>query len=47
MINLLSLDQLAHKAHCEDNALALVILDKLDNEIAEAVERATERNDAD
>jgi len=47
MINLLSLDQLAHKAHCEDNTLALAILDKLDNEIAEAVERATEKNDAD
>ena len=47
MINLLSLDQLAHKAHCEDNTLALAILDKLDAEIAEAVERATEKNDAD
>ena len=47
MINLFSLDQLAHKATCEDNALALAILDKLDDEIAEAVERATEKNDAD
>ena len=47
MINLLNLDQLAHKAHCEDNAVALAILDKLDAEIAEAVERATEKNDAD
>lgn len=47
MINLLNLDQLAHKAHCEDNAVALAILDKLDDEIAEAVERATEKNDAD
>lgn len=47
MINLLSLDQLAHKARYEDNALALAILDKLDDEIGQAVERATERNDAD
>ena len=47
MINLLSLDQLAHKAICEDNALALAILDKLDDEIEQAVERATEKNDAD
>lgn len=47
MINLLSLDQLAHKAHCEDNALALAILDKLEDEVEQAVERATEKNDAD
>lgn len=47
MINLLSLDQLAHKAYCEDNALALAILAKLDNEVSEAVRRATEKNDAD
>ena len=47
MINLFSLDQLAHKAHCEDNTLALAILDKLDDEIEQAVERATEKNDAD
>lgn len=39
MINLLSLDQLAHKAYCEDNELALVILDKMEEEI--------EKNDAD
>lgn len=47
MINLLSLDQLAHKADCEDNFLALAILDKLEDAIEEAVERATEKNDAD
>ena len=47
MLNLFSLDQLAHKAICDDNALALAILDKLDDEVAEAVERATEKNDAD
>ena len=47
MINLLSLDQLAHKADCEDNLLALAILDKIDDEIQEAVEKATEKNDAD
>lgn len=47
MLNVLSLDQLAHKADCEDNLLALAILDKLDNEIQEAVELATEKNDAD
>ena len=47
MNNLLSLSQLEHKAHCEDNELALLILDKLDNEVSEAVERATEKNDAD
>ena len=47
MINLLSLSQLAHKADCEDNLLALAILDKLDDEIQEAVELATSRDDAD
>ena len=47
MNNLLSISQLEHKAHCEDNELALLILDKLDNEVSEAVERATEKNDAD
>lgn len=47
MINLLSLDQLAHKAICEDNAVALAILDKLDDEIEQAVKQATEKNDAD
>lgn len=47
MINLLNLDQLAHKAHCEDNAVALAILDKLDDAIEQAVEDATTKNDAD
>lgn len=47
MLHLLSLDQLAHKAHCEDNVLALTILDKLDDEVSEAVKQATEKNDAD
>ena len=47
MLNQFSLDQLAHKADCEDNLLALAILDKLDDEIQEAVELATEKNDAD
>ena len=47
MINLLSLSQLEHKARIEDNELALVILSKLDEEIKEAVEQATTKNDAD
>lgn len=47
MLHLLSLDQLAHKAACDDNVLALAILDKLDEEVEEAVERATSTNDAD
>lgn len=47
MLNQFSLDQLAHKAYCEDNLLASAILDKLDDEIQEAVELATEKNDAD
>ena len=47
MNNLLSLSQLEHKAHCEDNELALLILDKLDKEVSEAVKQATEKNDAD
>ena len=47
MNNLLSLSQLEHKARIEDNELALIILDKLDDEIEEAVQRATEKNDAD
>lgn len=47
MLNQFSLNQLAHKADCEDNLLALAILDKLDDEIQEAVELATEKNDAD
>lgn len=47
MLGQFSLDQLAHKANCDDNLLALAILDKLDDEIQEAVELATEKNDAD
>lgn len=47
MLKLLSLSQLEHKASIEDNALALAILEKLDDEIQEAVEAATETNDAD
>ena len=47
MNNLLSLSQLEHKARIEDNVLALAILDKLDNEVSEAVKQATEKNDAD
>ena len=47
MIDLLSLDQLAHRAYCEDNILAMAVLDKLDDEVSSAVERATEKNDAD
>lgn len=47
MNNLLSLSQLEHKARIEDNELALLILDKLDSEVSEAVKQATEKNDAD
>ena len=47
MNNLLSLSQLEHKARIEDNELALIILDKMEEEIEEAVELATEKNDAD
>ena len=36
MLNLLSLSQLEHKARCDDNALALAIIDKLDDEIEDA-----------
>lgn len=47
MINLLSISQLEHKAVCEDNALALAIMAKLDECVEEAVEQATSKNDAD
>lgn len=47
MLNLLSLSQLEHKARIEDNELALVILDKMEEEIENAVEQATTKNDAD
>lgn len=47
MNHLLSLSQLEHKARIEDNELALVILDKMEQEIENAVEEATTKNDAD
>lgn len=47
MNSLLSLSQLEHKARIEDNELALIILDKMEEEIEEAVTLATEKNDAD
>lgn len=47
MLNLLSLSQLEHKARIEDNSLALAILDKIEDEVEEAVTLATEKNDAD
>lgn len=47
MLNLLSLSQLEHKARIEDNSLALAILDKIEEEVENAVEEATTKNDAD
>jgi len=47
MNHLLSLSQLEHKARIEDNELALIILDKMEEEVENAVKRATEKNDAD
>ena len=47
MLSFLSLSQLEHKARIEDNELALVILDKMEEEIENAVEEATTKNDAD
>ena len=47
MNNLLGLSQLEHKARIEDNELALIILSKLEEEIEDAVEQATTKNDAD
>lgn len=47
MNHLLSLSQLEHKARIEDNELALIILDKMEEEIENAVEEATTKNDAD
>jgi len=47
MNNLLSLSQLEYKARIEDNELALIILNKMEEEIEEAVEQATTKNDAD
>lgn len=39
MINLLSLSQLEHKARIENNDLALIILEKMEEELEEAVEK--------
>lgn len=47
MNHLLSLSQLEHKARIEDNELALIILDKMEEEIENAVEQAITKNDAD
>lgn len=47
MLKLLSLSQLEYKASVECNELALAIIEKLDDEVSEAVEAATETNDAD
>lgn len=47
MNHLLNLSQLEHKALVEDNELALIILDKMEEEIEKAVEQATTKNDAD
>ena len=46
MINQLSLSQLEHKARIENNNLALIILEKME-ELEEAVENALTTNDAD
>ena len=50
MINLLSLSQLEHKARIENNNLALIILEKMDEELEESVDEALQSlqgNDAD
>ena len=47
MINLLSLSQLEHKARIENNDLALIIFEKMEEELEEAVENALTTNDAD
>lgn len=47
MINQLSLSQLEHKAYAEDNQVALAIFAKIEDEVSEAVERATSTDDAD
>ena len=47
MINLLSLSQLEHKARIENNNLALIILEKMEEELEEAVENTLTTNDAD
>jgi len=40
MINQLSLSQLEHKARIENNNLALIILEKMEEELEESVENA-------
>ena len=47
MINQLSISQLEHKARIENNDLALIILEKMEEELEEAVENALTTNDAD
>ena len=47
MINQLSLSQLEHKARIENNDLALIILEKMEEELEEAVENALTTNDVD
>lgn len=47
MINQLSISQLEHKARIENNNLALIILEKMEDELEEAVENALTTNDAD
>jgi hypothetical protein len=47
MINQLSISQLEHKARIENNGLALIILEKMEEELEEAVENALTTNDAD
>ena len=48
MLPLLSLSQLEHKARTEDNTLALTIIEKIEQEVQEAVETALDGgNDAD
>ena len=40
MINQLSLSQLEHKARIENNDLALIILEKMEEELEESVDEA-------
>ena len=50
MINQLSLSQLEHKARIENNDLALIILEKMEDELEESVDEALQSlqgNDAD
>lgn len=45
--SLLNLSQLEHAARTDDNALALELLNRIEDEISEAVTQATAVNDAD